>query len=58
MGVVRLFGKGSFLTSLATPLEKSVQTSESKNISSCHKIDINPTSLQGVAKKDRMAAAM
>ena len=24
----------------------------------CHKIDINPTSLQGVAKKDNIAAAM
>ena len=24
----------------------------------CHKIDINPTSLQGVAKKDNMAAVM
>ena len=33
-GVVRLFGKGLFLTSLVMPLEKSVQTSESKNISS------------------------
>ena len=82
MDVVRLFGKGSFLTSLAQVNDYKKYGNKvlamycicsanrlSQNLllhglhlslcsANCHNIDINPTLLQGVAKKIIMAAAM